>query len=48
MIYHTKAVCNGAKDAFVITDMPFATYINKDEALKNAVQEYIKKHLQVL
>lgn len=32
MIYHTKAVCNGAKDAFVITDMPFATYINKDEA----------------
>ena len=38
MIYHTKAVCNGAKDAFVITDMPFATYINKDEALKNCAK----------
>ena len=40
MIYHTKAVCNGAKDAFVITDMPFATYINKDEALKNCARVY--------
>ncbi len=42
MIYHTNAVCNGAKDAFVILDMPFGTYINKDEALKNAVKVYTK------
>ena len=40
MIYHTNAVCQGAKDAFVILDMPFGTYINKDEALKNAVKVY--------
>lgn len=40
MIYHTKAVCAGAKTAFVITDMPFGTYINKDQALQNAVKVY--------
>ncbi|MFA6740632.1 MAG: 3-methyl-2-oxobutanoate hydroxymethyltransferase [Arcobacteraceae bacterium] len=40
MIYHTKAVCAGAKTAFVITDMPFGTYINKDQALQNAIKVY--------
>jgi len=40
MIYHTNAVCTGAKKAFVVLDMPFGTYINKDEALKNAVRVY--------
>ena len=40
MIYHTNAVCAGAKTAFVITDMPFGTYINKDIALQNAVKVY--------
>lgn len=40
MIYHTKAVCKGAPEAFVILDMPFGTYINKDEALTNAVKVY--------
>ena len=40
MIYHTNAVCNGAKDSFVITDMPFGTYINKDEALRNCAKIY--------
>ena len=40
MIYHTNAVCTGAPEAFVILDMPFGTYINKDEALKNAVRVY--------
>ncbi|MBP7769828.1 MAG: 3-methyl-2-oxobutanoate hydroxymethyltransferase [Aliarcobacter sp.] len=40
MIYHTNAVCNGAKKAFVILDMPFGTYINKNEALHNAVKVY--------
>lgn len=42
MIYHTKAVCNGAKNSFVICDMPFGTYINKDEALKNCIEVYAK------
>ncbi len=40
MIYHTKAVCTGAPNAFVILDMPFGTYINKDEALRNAIKVY--------
>ncbi|MBP6164112.1 MAG: 3-methyl-2-oxobutanoate hydroxymethyltransferase [Aliarcobacter sp.] len=40
MIYHTNAVCSGAKSAFVITDMPFGTYINKNQALENAIKVY--------
>jgi len=40
MIYHTKAVCNGAKKAYIICDMPFGTYPNKEEALKNAIKIY--------
>lgn len=40
MIYHTNAVCTGAPKAFVILDMPFGTYINKNEALSNAVKVY--------
>ena len=40
MIYHTNAVCTGAPKAFVITDMPFGTYINKDEALRNCIEVY--------
>ena len=40
MIYHTNAVCNGAKNTFVICDMPFGSYINEDEALKNAIRVY--------
>jgi 3-methyl-2-oxobutanoate hydroxymethyltransferase len=40
MIYHTQAVCKGAPNSFVVTDMPFGTYFNKDEALKNATKIY--------
>lgn len=40
MIYHTKAVCNGAKSAFVICDMPFGSYINENEALQNCIKVY--------
>ncbi len=40
MIYHTNAVCTGAPRAFTILDMPFGTYINKDEALTNAIKVY--------
>ncbi|MEA3383612.1 MAG: 3-methyl-2-oxobutanoate hydroxymethyltransferase [Campylobacterota bacterium] len=40
MIYHTKAVCNGAKNTFIICDMPFGTYTNEDVALKNAMRVY--------
>lgn len=40
MIYHTKAVCNGAKNTFIICDMPFGTYTNKKQALKNATKVF--------
>jgi len=40
MMYHTNAVCTGAPRSFVILDMPFGTYINKDKALENAVRVY--------
>ncbi|MDA7818170.1 3-methyl-2-oxobutanoate hydroxymethyltransferase [Sulfurimonas sp.] len=40
MIYHTNAVCMGAKNSFVVCDMPFGTYINQEEALKNAIQVF--------
>lgn len=36
MIYHAKAVCQGAPNSFVICDMPFGTYTTKEDALKNA------------
>ncbi len=40
MIYHTKAVCNGAKNTFIICDMPFGSYIDEDTAFKNAMKVY--------
>ena len=40
MIYHTNAVCAGASETFTICDMPFGTYNNKKEALKNAIKVY--------
>ena len=40
MIYHTKAVCNGAKNTFIICDMPFGAYIDKDTAFKNAMKSF--------
>jgi len=39
MVHHTKAVRRGAKDTFVVADMPFATYhLSFDETLKNAAR----------
>ena len=40
MIYHTKAVCKGTKKALVVCDMPFGSYLDKNEALKNASKIY--------
>ncbi|ENG0071682.1 3-methyl-2-oxobutanoate hydroxymethyltransferase [Listeria monocytogenes] len=37
MIHHTKAVKRGARDTFVVTDMPFMTYHGSvDETIQNA------------
>ena len=40
MIYHTNAVCMGAKNSFIVCDMPFGTYIDKETALKNAIKVF--------
>ena len=39
MIHHTRAARRGAKDTFLITDMPFLTYqISEAQALENAAR----------
>ena len=39
MIHHGKAVCRGAKQAFVVVDMPFMSYqTSVEDAVRNAVQ----------
>ena len=40
MIYHTNAVCNGAKNTFVICDMPFGSYTDEQTALANAIKVF--------
>jgi len=40
MIYHTKAVCNGAQSPLIVFDMPFGSYNTKEDALKNAIRVY--------
>ncbi|EQH31827.1 ketopantoate hydroxymethyltransferase family protein, partial [Clostridioides difficile DA00215] len=37
IIYHTKAVKNGAKNALIVSDMPFLSYhVSIEDAVKNA------------
>jgi len=40
MIYHTKAVCQGAKSPLIVFDMPFGSYNTKEQALENAIRVY--------
>ena len=40
MIYHTQAVCAGAKQSFIVFDMPFGSYASKKEALHNVMRVY--------
>lgn len=40
MLYHTNAVCRGAPNTFVITDMPFGSCIDEKTALENAIRVY--------
>lgn len=42
MIYHTKAVKMGAKNTFIVTDMPFGSTIDTQTMLKSAVEIYKK------
>ncbi|MEX0975867.1 MAG: 3-methyl-2-oxobutanoate hydroxymethyltransferase [Woeseia sp.] len=38
IIYHTRNVARGLRRAFLVSDMPFMSYTNPEQALKNAVQ----------
>jgi 3-methyl-2-oxobutanoate hydroxymethyltransferase len=40
MIYHTKMVCAGAPNTFVVCDMPFGSYVDEPTALKNCIRVY--------
>ncbi len=36
IVYHTRAVSAGLSRAFLVADMPFMSYTNAEDALKNA------------
>jgi len=48
MIYHTQAVCNGAKLPLIVFDMPFGTYMDPKQALSNAVRVYRETDAQAI
>ncbi|MCH9813924.1 MAG: 3-methyl-2-oxobutanoate hydroxymethyltransferase [Epsilonproteobacteria bacterium] len=48
MIYHTRAVCTGAKRPLIVFDMPFGSYTTKDRALKNATRVYRETDAQAV
>jgi len=48
MIYHTQAVCNGASLPLIVMDMPFGTYTNEIDAIKNATRVYQETNAQAI
>ena len=48
MIYHTKAVCNGAKLPLIVLDMPFGSYTSSEVAVKNAARAYQETNAQAV
>jgi 3-methyl-2-oxobutanoate hydroxymethyltransferase len=48
MIYHTKAVCNGAKKSFVICDLPFGYTHNKKTALESSIRVFKETQAQAV
>ena len=48
MIYHTKAVCNGAKLPLIVLDMPFGSYNTPQMALSNATRVYQQTNAQAI
>ncbi|WP_186577782.1 3-methyl-2-oxobutanoate hydroxymethyltransferase [Aquibacillus kalidii] len=49
MIHHAKAVTRGARNTFVVVDMPFMSYhISLEESLKNARRIYQESNAQAL
>lgn len=48
MIYHTQAVCNGASLSLIVLDMPFGSYTNEVDAIKNATRAYQETNAQAV
>lgn len=49
MIYHGKAVRRGAKDTFVVVDMPFGSYhLSSEQTLKTAIQMFQETNANAL
>jgi 3-methyl-2-oxobutanoate hydroxymethyltransferase len=48
MIYHTQAVCNGASLPLIVLDMPFGSYTNEKDAIKNATRAYQETNAQAV
>ncbi len=48
MIYHTKAVCNGAKQSLVVCDMPFGSVATLEIALQGAIRIYKETNAQAV
>lgn len=49
MIHHAKAVKRGAKDTFIVVDMPFMSYhVSVEESLKNARKMFQETDVQAL
>lgn len=48
MIYHTKAVCKGAKSSLIVCDMPFGSTTTPEIALKSAIQIYKETKAQAI
>ncbi|HIO95727.1 MAG TPA: 3-methyl-2-oxobutanoate hydroxymethyltransferase [Campylobacterales bacterium] len=48
MIYHTQAVCNGASLPLIVLDMPFGSYTNEVDAVKNATRAYQETNAQAV
>ncbi len=48
MIYHTKAVCMGAKLPLIVLDMPFGSYTSKSLAIKNSIRAYRETDAQAV
>jgi len=48
MIYHTQAVCNGAKLPLIVLDMPFGSYTTPELAVTNATRAYQETNAQAI
>jgi 3-methyl-2-oxobutanoate hydroxymethyltransferase len=48
MIYHTKAVCNGADLPLIVLDMPFGSYTTASLAVENATRAYKETSAQAV